>query len=161
MPNLLCASPEGAWLKRGCAVIDLGKGRAPFDAVYSNAPKEGDLRLDEAMSVAAFVAPAHNGVDRLRLPMLARNVLDCTRASLDALPPAALAVQRGSSRPIGVSAHLPQPSPERTFWLELERRESTHRTAPRGFVVPISEGGQLSAQTGDEAVDLFAESGSD
>jgi hypothetical protein len=103
-------------------VVDLGRGELTADAGSSqhqhggSRRKAGDLEIDAAMQVAAFIAPSHNGADRLALPILVRNVLDCTRASLEAVLPQLLegASERESASVTSLAelmeAAAPQPS---------------------------------------------------
>lgn len=64
---------QGAWIRRGAAVIDLGVN--VIDGV-----QYGDVDFDTALGRAAFITPSRGGVGPLTITMLLRNTISAYRA---------------------------------------------------------------------------------
>eukprot|EP00304_Pavlova_gyrans_P009326 CAMPEP_0206042616 /NCGR_PEP_ID=MMETSP1466-20131121/6662_1 /ASSEMBLY_ACC=CAM_ASM_001126 /TAXON_ID=44452 /ORGANISM="Pavlova gyrans, Strain CCMP608" /LENGTH=354 /DNA_ID=CAMNT_0053417329 /DNA_START=39 /DNA_END=1103 /DNA_ORIENTATION=+ len=73
---------KGSWLKKGATIIDLGTGNVADPTHPRGRRRMGDVCREEAVRVASFLSPCPNGVDRLILPMLVKNAINCARNRL-------------------------------------------------------------------------------
>jgi 5,10-methylene-tetrahydrofolate dehydrogenase/methenyl tetrahydrofolate cyclohydrolase len=73
---------KGAWLKPGCAVIDVGINQVEDKTKKSGFRMVGDVDYDEAVKVAGHITPVPGGVGPMTIAMLLSNTLDaCVRAT--------------------------------------------------------------------------------
>jgi methylenetetrahydrofolate dehydrogenase (NADP+)/methenyltetrahydrofolate cyclohydrolase len=67
---------QGAWIRPGAAVIDVGMNRLPDGKL------QGDIEAGPARERAAFLTPVPGGVGPMTIAMLLRNAVDCAERRL-------------------------------------------------------------------------------
>jgi methylenetetrahydrofolate dehydrogenase (NADP+)/methenyltetrahydrofolate cyclohydrolase len=67
---------EGAWIRPGAVVVDVGISRLPSGEI------RGDVEFEGAQERAAFITPVPGGVGPMTVAMLLENTLRAARAQL-------------------------------------------------------------------------------
>lgn len=69
---------QGAWLKPGAVVIDVGTNFIPDATKKSGQRMVGDVDYESASKVASYITPVPGGVGPMTVAMLMQNVFDAT-----------------------------------------------------------------------------------
>lgn len=73
---------RGAWLKPGCAVIDVGINAVPDASRKTGYRLVGDVAYDEAVLVAGLITPVPGGVGPMTIACLLANTLEGAQRAL-------------------------------------------------------------------------------